>query len=72
MADVPGIIINLSAEEAGILKGYGIHRRIIDQNGEVSDVAERVVGDLVNEWRQNAWRSGVTPEGEQLNPELPE
>jgi hypothetical protein len=63
---VPGIIINLSAEEAGILKGYGIHRGIIDQEGEVSDVAEKVVGDLVNQWRENAWRSGVTPEGELL------
>lgn len=68
---MPGIIINLTVEEAEALKGYGIHREIIDENGEVSDVAERIVGDLIVSWRENSWRSGVTPEGEVIPPAQP-
>lgn len=69
---MPGIIINLEEEEAETLRGYGLHRGIINENGTASDVAKSIVGDLIASWRENSWRSGVTPEGEAIPPAQPE
>lgn len=58
------LTITINDADEGILMAYFATRNVIVVSDQ--DAAQRIIDDTLGQFKENSWRSGVTPHGEEI------